>query len=279
MIELSGPLLAKYNPESSIAKDLNSVVAKLAAKDDTLWGTETEAPTRLNWIDLPTSSRSLIEQLNQLVSWTKSAGLNNLILCGMGGSSLAPEVFAKTFGKQLTVLDSTDPDQIGAAIPTNLAKTLVIVGSKSGSTIETASQKALFEKAFRDANLDPREHFLIITDPNSPLDLSAKESGYKVVNADPNVGGRYSALSAFGLTPAALIGVDIEDILKSTKSSQNSFVDANSSVVQVATLILEQSDQNIAFFDSNSAIPGIKLDDFQSLLKKLDHKSQALVLK
>ena len=105
MIELSGPLLAKYNPESSIAKDLNSVVAKLAAKDDTLWGTETEAPTRLNWIDLPTSSRSLIEQLNQLVSWTKSAGLNNLILCGMGGSSLAPEVFAKTFGKQLTVLD------------------------------------------------------------------------------------------------------------------------------------------------------------------------------
>ena len=273
MIVLSGPLLAKYNPERSIAKDLNSVVAKLAAKDDTLWGTETEAPTRLNWIDLPTSSRSLIEQLNQLVSWTKSAGLNNLILCGMGGSSLAPEVFAKTFGKQLTVLDSTDPDQIGAAIPTNLAKTLVIVGSKSGSTIETASQKALFEKAFRDANLDPREHFLIITDPNSPLDLSAKESGYKVVNADPNVGGRYSALSAFGLTPAALIGVDIEDILKSTKSSQNSFVDANSSVVQVATLILEQSDQNIAFFDSNSAIPGLA-DWIEQLIAESTGKNQ-----
>jgi glucose-6-phosphate isomerase len=174
MIEISGRLLEKFDGDSSIARDLNLIAAALATKDSTLWGAaaEPEARERLNWIDLPKSSRDLLPQLDALSAWARSKNLNNYILCGMGGSSLAPEVIAKTFGKKLTILDTTDPDQIRLAIPENLSETLIIIGSKSGSTIETASQKALFEKLLADANLDPREHFVIVTDPGSPLDTS-----------------------------------------------------------------------------------------------------------
>ena len=135
-------------------------------------------------------------------------------------------MIAKTFGKNLTVLDSTDPEQIRLAIPQDLSQTLVIVGSKSGSTIETGSQKSLFEKLFADANLNPKDHFVIITDPNTPLDEIARNEGYRVINANPDVGGRFSALSAFGLVPAALIGVDISilgNLLQANYTPYNNF--------------------------------------------------------
>ena len=155
MIEISGRLLDKFDGDSSTARDLNSIAAALATKDSTLWGAaaEPEARERLNWIDLQKTSRDLLPQLDALSAWARSKNLSNYILCGMGGSSLAPEVIAKTFGKKLTILDTTDPDQIRLAIPENLSETLIIIGSKSGSTIETASQKALFEKLFTDADL------------------------------------------------------------------------------------------------------------------------------
>ena len=242
MIKLSGSLLAKFDGESTVAKNLNSVVAKLAQKDSTLWGpaAEAEAKIRMNWIDLPSSSRDLLPQLDALSAWVRSSNLTNFVLCGMGGSSLAPEVIAKSFGKNLTVLDSTDPEQIRLAIPQDLSQTLVIVGSKSGSTIETASQKSLFEKLFADANLNPKDHFVIITDPNSPLDLSSRAAGLRVINADPNVGGRFSALSAFGLVPAAILGVDVSVLLDDAESAAHSFTDPDSSATKIATLIKEQ---------------------------------------
>ncbi len=259
MIEISGPLLTKFNSESAIAQDLNAIAAKLAKKDPTLWGEAAiaEATLRLNWVDLPNTSRDLLPQLDALSAWARSNNLNNFILCGMGGSSLAPEVIAKTYAKKLTVLDSTDPEQIKLAIPSNLSQTLVIVGSKSGSTIETASQKALFEKLFIDAKLDPKNHIVIVTDPNSPLDSSARAAGLRVINADPNVGGRFSALSAFGLVPAALLGVDVSVLLDDAQIASERFTQRNSPAIVLATLIFEQTEQNFSLVDSGSNVPGI----------------------
>jgi glucose-6-phosphate isomerase len=273
MIKLTGPLLSKFDASSKVASDLNGIIGSLVAKDSTLWGADTEAPTRLNWLDLPTSSLALLPQLAELETWAINSGLNNFILCGMGGSSLAPEVFAKTFKRQLTVLDSTDPDQILAAIPTNLAKTLVIVGSKSGSTVETSSQKALFENLFTEAGLSPVDHLVVITDPGSPLDEKSRESGLRVINADPNVGGRYSALSAFGLTPAKLMGIDIEEILNQASQALTELGQSNSTAIKVATLIIEQAEQNISFNDSTSKVPGLS-DWIEQLIAESTGKNQ-----
>ena len=132
----------------------------------------------------------------------------------MGGSSLAPEVIAGTAGVELTVLDSTDPEQVGAALADRLAETAIVVSSKSGSTLETDSQRRIFEHAFTEAGLDAKSRIIIVTDPGSPLDKASREAGYRAVfNADPNVGGRYSALTAFGLVPCGLAGVDIQAFL------------------------------------------------------------------
>ncbi|MDF2045989.1 glucose-6-phosphate isomerase, partial [Microbacterium sp. Kw_RZR3] len=137
---------------------------------------------------------------------------------GMGGSSLAPEVIAQSAGVPLVILDSTAPGQVLAAIDGDaeaggLAQTLLVVSSKSGSTIETDSAKRAFEAAYRDLGIDPAERIVVVTDPGSPLEQAARADGYRVFTADPTVGGRYSALTAFGLVPTGLAGVDIEDLL------------------------------------------------------------------
>jgi len=135
------------------------------------------------------------------------------VLAGMGGSSLAPEVITRTARVDLTVLDSTEPGQVRAALGDRLEASALVVSSKSGSTVETDSQRRAYEQAFRDAGIDPAKRIIVVTDPGSPLDESARAAGYRVFNADPNVGGRYSALTAFGLVPSGLAGVDIAEIL------------------------------------------------------------------
>jgi glucose-6-phosphate isomerase len=114
---------------------------------------------------------------------------------------------------ELTVLDSSDPEQVRAALGDRLHRTVVVVSSKSGSTVETDSQRRAFEDAFRQAGIDPTGRMVVVTDPGSPLDQQARGAGFRVVNADPHVGGRYSALTAFGLVPSGLAGADIEALL------------------------------------------------------------------
>ena len=254
---------------------LNAVTQRLAAKDATLWGEAAvaEASVRLNWIDLPTSSRALLPELDALAAWAKSSGLNHVILAGMGGSSLAPEVIAKTFGKKLTVLDTTDPDQIAAAIPSDLRNVVIAVGSKSGSTIETASHKALFTELLVKAGLNPADHLVIVTDPGSPFDLSSRADGLKVINADPHVGGRYSALSAFGLVPAALIGVDVSVLLDDAAAAARTFTAPDSPAVLLAAAIFDAKEQNVAFFDAGSHVPGIS-DWIEQLIAESTGKDQ-----
>ncbi len=273
MIKVTGTALALASSETK--NSLNEILARLSSKDYTLWGEEAqvEAKTRLNWIDLPTLSRDLLPELDALTAWARTHHISSIVLAGMGGSSLAPEVIAKSYKKELRVLDTTDPDQIYAAIPTDLAHTLVIVGSKSGSTIETASHKAFFTKLFQDAGLNVADHFVIITDPGSPLDKSARAEGLRVINADSNVGGRYSALSAFGLVPAALIGVDVSLLLDDAAAAAESFIQFDSAPVQIAATIFDKGDQNVALFDKDSDLPGIS-DWIEQLVAESTGKNQ-----
>ncbi|MEK0154260.1 glucose-6-phosphate isomerase [Arthrobacter oryzae] len=192
------------------------VATRIFAKDHTLWGpdAEQESAIRLGWVEAATVSQPLVSGILELRDALKADGVTRIVLCGMGGSSLAPEVIAGTAGVELTVLDSTDPEQVSAALVDRLAETAIVVSSKSGSTVETDSQRRIFEQAFTDAGIDAKSRIVIVTDPGSPLDKASREAGYRAVfNADPNVGGRFSALTAFGLVPCGLAGVDIQAFL------------------------------------------------------------------
>jgi glucose-6-phosphate isomerase len=191
------------------------VASRITSLDPSLWGAdaEAEAENRLGWTQSVAVSEGLVPDILALRDRLRSFGVDHIVLGGMGGSSLAPEVITLTEGADLTALDATDPGQVLAAIGDRLESTAVVISSKSGGTVETDSHKRIFEKAFSDAGIDPLERIVIVTDPGSPLDVSAREVGYRVFNADPTVGGRYSALTAFGLVPSGLAGVDIEALL------------------------------------------------------------------
>ena len=239
--------------------ELNHITKRVAAKDSSIWGeaARAEASIRLGWVDLPESSRDLLPTLDALSAWSREIGHTHFILCGMGGSSLAPEVIAATYGKDLVVLDSTEPKQVLAALECDLSKTCIIIGSKSGSTIETASHKALFYERLQSAGLDPKNHMVIVTDPGSPLDKSSRREGLRTINADPHVGGRFSALSAFGLTPAALIGVDVSLLLDDAFDAAKEFTEDDSSVVRMAALLAQPEFAFVGFCDSGSPLPGL----------------------
>jgi hypothetical protein len=193
--------------------------ARLAEGDATLWGPEAqpEAAVRLGWLEATGVSRPLLPRLRQLINEMAGEGLYHVVLSGMGGSSLAPEVITRSAGVGLTVLDTTDPAQVRRALGDRLGGTLVVVSSKSGGTIETDSHRRIYEQAFRDLGLTDAQiaqRFVVVTDPGSPLEKTAAEAGYRAVFlADETVGGRYSALTAFGLVPSALAGVDVEQLL------------------------------------------------------------------
>jgi glucose-6-phosphate isomerase len=197
-----------------------SYAARLWAKDASLWKQEPEhrriISNALGWLTVPDAMQKRIFEIEQFAREARSDGLGSVFLLGMGGSSLCPEVCARTFGTRegylgLTVLDTTDPDAILAAERgTDLARTLFLVSSKSGGTIESAS----LEKYFHARLTAPGRNFAAITDPGTSLERLAGERGYRRVFSNPaDIGGRYSALSYFGLVPMALVGIDIGSLL------------------------------------------------------------------
>ena len=195
-----------------------NVAERIWARDESLWGGRgvPEIADRLGWL---TISEKMLEHASRLREFAESAkadGLEHAVLLGMGGSSLGPEVIRRSYGEvpggmSLHVLDSTDPGAIrDVEHQIDLDKTLFIVSSKSGGTIETLSHMRYFyERTGGDGS-----HFCAVTDPGSPLGDLARERGFRrVFENDPEIGGRYSVLSYFGLVPAALAGVNIEGML------------------------------------------------------------------
>lgn len=271
MINLAGNLTAKIDRSSELYKKLNAANSRLAKKDSSLWGdaAQAEAAIRLNWVDLPESSRELLPTLDALAA--KFRG-KQLVLCGMGGSSLAPEVIAGTYKKSAFIFDLTDPNYAAHILNKDLANSVVVVSSKSGSTIETASQRSAMESALIAQGLDPKAHLIFVTDPGSPLDKEVRASGYNVVNADPNVGGRFSALSAFGLVPAALMDIDPSILLDSAAAQRNELLKDANVAIDLAYLMFTQSEQFIAFADSPE-IPGLS-DWIEQLIAESTGKDQ-----
>lgn len=192
---------------------------RLFARDATLWGeaAEPEAAQRLSWVGLHRTSRHLVGEIAAVRDELREAGVDRIVLCGMGGSSLAPEVICATAGVPIVILDSSHPDVVRAAA-VDLDRTAVVVSSKSGSTVETDSQRRVFEEAFAEAGIDAARRIVVVTDPGSPLEEDARAKGQRVVTADPEVGGRYSALTAFGLVPSGLAGADVEALLDDAES-------------------------------------------------------------
>ena len=148
------------------------VASGITAQDPDLWGpsAETEAASRLGWVEAVAVSRPLVARIVELREQLLADGIDHVVLAGMGGSSLAPEVITRTAGVPLTVLDSTDPAQVTAALTDRLERTVLVVSSKSGSTLETDSQRRAYEQAFRDAGIDPAQRIVVVTDPGSPLE-------------------------------------------------------------------------------------------------------------
>jgi glucose-6-phosphate isomerase len=219
-VEVHGASLLQARDSALAELRRDGVAEALLAKDATLWGPQATAGAgvRLGWLDVVDTGRALLPEVLALRDALRAEGLDRVVLCGMGGCSLAPEVLCATAGLPLVVLDSTDPGQVRAALAVDdadlLTRTVVVVSSKSGGTIETDSHRRAARAAFSAAGIDPAARVVVVTDPGSPLAEQADREGVRALFlADPDVGGRYCALTAFGVVPAALAGVDVGRLL------------------------------------------------------------------
>jgi glucose-6-phosphate isomerase len=237
----------------------DAVPAKLLAHDPTLWGpdAESEAAVRLGWLDCVTVARSFLPELVALRDALRAEGLTKVILCGMGGSSLAPEVICRTAGVPLTVLDSTHPDQVRAAVSGDLQHSVVVVSSKSGGTLETDSQRRVLVEAFRAKGIDPTTRVIVVTDPGSPFEKLARDEGYRATFlADAHVGGRYSALTAFGLVPSALAGADVVALLAEAETFLASLGDKDNAGLQLGAALGADHRDKIVLNAAGSPLEG-----------------------
>jgi transaldolase/glucose-6-phosphate isomerase len=197
-------------------------VRRLWRRDASLW-TGTDESNWLGWLEVVQEQIAHLDELRRLAEEAK--GFSDVLLLGMGGSSLGPQVLAKTYGRvqgfpQLHVLDSTDPAQIKAfENSASLAKTLFVVSSKSGTTLEpNIFKQYFFERVKQAVGADAGSRFIAITDPGSKLEEVAKRDHFRhIFHGVPSIGGRYSALSNFGMVPAALMGLDVANFLNRTK--------------------------------------------------------------
>jgi len=200
---------------------VNNKVARFWQKDSGLWTRDGEEKW-LGWIDIVERQRKDLAALASLGAEVKTSNFQTVLLLGMGGSSLCPEVLSLTFGQQpgfpeLRIVDSTDPEQVWTVRnEVNLASTLVVVASKSGSTLEPNILKQFFFNEMREVvGADQAGcHFMAITDPGSKMEQVAKEEGFRnIFYGDPTIGGRFSALSNFGVVVSTLAGLNTEKLL------------------------------------------------------------------
>jgi transaldolase/glucose-6-phosphate isomerase len=221
-ISFSKELDSKAVASEAVRWEADDLMVRLWDKDPTVWFDPpvAEIADRLGWLDLPVTAMRHLDDLDNLATSAISEGISHVVLCGMGGSSLAPDVYSHSLPQapgypDLIVLDSTHPDAVLAVDERiNPATTWFIISSKSGGTLETLSFFRYFWNRVEAVSASPGAHFIAVTDPGSTLESLAIERGFRAVFlADPTVGGRYSALTAFGLVPAALIGADVRELL------------------------------------------------------------------
>ncbi len=217
----------KLSQETQVRVDLLSderFIERMYEQDPSLWSSESndqiEIKKRLGWLFLPQTSKQWISDIYQFRDQILSDGYKSIVLLGMGGSSLAPELYGNVFGSQnqlkMHIVDSTDPDQVRKiAHKIRPETTLFIVASKSGGTVEVnAFLEYFWLLTKKKCGMNTSSHFVAITDPGTSMEKTALARNFRrIFLADPTVGGRYSALSIFGLLPAGLIGLDLDKII------------------------------------------------------------------
>lgn len=243
------------------------IIERIWKRDATVWTdpVEPEITNRLGWLNLSETSRPLLPTIEALADAALVEGITDVVLCGMGGSSLAPEVFASSIPHadgypSLTVLDTTHPDAVASV--TNgltLNSTWFVISSKSGGTLETMSLFEHFWAAVAQTSPNPGRQFIAVTDPGSSLAELADARDFRAtVLADPNVGGRYSALTAFGLVPAGLTGADLTRLLDSVGRAEQqcrptTSPDQNPGLLVGATLGARAVDgDRVAYFEAST---------------------------
>ena len=223
----SGPLAERVNKALAAARQ-EDVLERMWRKDASLWKSDPDSVRLINnslgWLTVADEMIGVADELIAFAESIRSRGFRHVMVCGMGGSSLCPEVLARTFGQQngfpeLLVLDSTDPDVIAAfASRIDIQRCLFVIASKSGSTTEpNVFYKYWYDEVSKLLE-NPGENFIAITDPGSPLVATATELKFhRTFLNQPDIGGRYSALSYFGMVPAALMGLDIRKLLDAAR--------------------------------------------------------------
>ena len=208
--------------EAQLAQwEKSGTIERVWARDASVWTRQGEEDW-LGWLRATDDATALIDELSGFVREVRDAGIEHVLLLGMGGSSLCPDVLARSFGNipeqpVLRVLDSTDPAQVRAAeAGIDVSHTLFVVASKSGTTLEPAVFMEHFLARAKEAvGKTAGEHFVAITDPGSKLESRATSEGFRrIFLGEPTIGGRYSALSPFGIVPAALMGLDVARLLE-----------------------------------------------------------------
>jgi transaldolase / glucose-6-phosphate isomerase len=225
LMSMLTPSLGKYQSQVDVtlsSMSSNRIASRIWAHDHTVWAdSPDEITNRLGWLDCPQNMAAEAAGLANFAAEIQAEGFTHVLLLGMGGSSLAPEVFSKIFAGQtaliLYILDSTYPAYVLEYTRTlDPAHTLYVVSTKSGGTVETLSFfKHFFNHAIDTLGLEKaRQHFIAITDPGSGLETLMRANQIRrIFLNDPNIGGRYSALSHFGLVPAALLGIDLPQLI------------------------------------------------------------------
>ncbi len=211
-------------PDKLSDVEKQEIIRRLWEKDPTLWTNSKERfgeiINRLGWLDVLDRITDKLHEIKEFGQFVKGGGFNRVCLIGMGGSSLFALTLLKIFGPQegypeFVVLDTTDPDEVEKVVEKGIQNTLFIISSKSGTTTEVRALFNYFWSKLEKITDEPGAQFVAITDPGTPLEEIAKENGFKRCFLNyPDIGGRYSALSFFGLIPAACLGVDIDLLLE-----------------------------------------------------------------
>ncbi len=218
---------------------MNSIdlAKRIWQKDASLWKSDDDSvkniKNSLGWLTVADEMIGVVDDLDAFAKSVRDRGFQHVMVCGMGGSSLCPEVLARTFGRQpgfpeLLVLDSTDPDVIAAFMERiDVERCLFVIASKSGSTTEpNVFYKFWYEEVSKRRD-NPGDNFVAITDPGSPLIGTAQElKFYRTFLNQADIGGRYSALSYFGMVPAALMGLDVRDLLDAARLAAKAVIPA-----------------------------------------------------